>query len=123
MAKNSIFVLQEIYSTKLDLVRYLWRGDFHLTPGLGNSLGCLTLVTSPYKILTSSEIGNRAHVLVLAKDDPNRADCIIANVYAPNGFGQEKLDFFNELLETINELKANYNCDNVILGGDLNLVL
>ena len=90
---------------------------------MGNSLGCLTLVTSPYKIITATDLGNRAHVLVLAKDDPNKADLIVINAYAPNGFGQEKISFFDELRDTVNDLKNNYNCDNIILGGDLNVVL
>ena len=122
-ANNSIFLLQEVYSTKLELVRYLWRGEYHLTPGLGNSLGCLTLITCPYKIISATDIGNRAHVLVLAKDDPNKAELIVINAYAPNGFGQEKISFFDELLESINDLKNVYNCENILLGGDLNLVL
>ena len=62
-------------------------------------------------------------MLVLAKDDPNKAELIVINAYAPNGFGQEKISFFDELLESINELKNVYNCDNILLGGDLNLVL
>ena len=121
-SKNSIFFFQEIYTTKLELIRYLWRGESHLTPGLGNSLGCLTLVTAPYKIINSRNIGNRAHVLVLTKDDVNRAELIAVNVYAPNGVGNEKIQFFTDLIDTVADIKSDYNCDNVILGGDLNLI-
>ena len=120
---NSIFLFQEVYSTKLDLIKYIWRGEHHLTPGLGNSLGCLTLVTAPHKIIHTRDIGNRAHVLVLTKDDPNRTEMLIVNAYAPNGYGQVKQVFFDELTEAITELIADYNCANLILGGDLNLVM
>ena len=43
-------------------------------------------------------------------------------VYAPNGYGEGKRVFFDDLLATIHESKLTYNCENVLLGGDLNLV-
>ena len=121
-ASNSIFLFQETYVTKLDLLNYLWRGEHHVTMGNGNSLGCITLVTAPYKIVKSHELGQRGHVLVLAKDDVNKAEVIVANVYAPNGFDAEKLQFFENVFDLVEDLAGNYNCDKVLLGGDLNLV-
>ena len=120
---NSIFLLQETYVVNLDLLRYLWRGEFHLTAGNGNSLGCVTLVTAPYKIVKVTELGQRGHVLALSKDDLNKVDLIVANVYAPNGFDREKRQFFDDALDAIVDAKTTYDCENVILGGDLNVVL
>ena len=122
-AKNSLFLLQETYVVNLDLLRYLWRGEFHITSGNGNSLGCITLVTAPYKIVKVFELGQRGHVLALSKDDLNKVELVVANVYAPNGFDREKRLFFDEALEALLEIKTTYDCDNVILGGDLNVVL
>ena len=34
--------LQETYQEKDGLIPYLWRGSYHLTPGLGNRQGCIT---------------------------------------------------------------------------------
>ena len=68
------------------------------------------------------DLGNRAHVIVLSKDDLNKAELIVANAYAPSGFDDEKLDFFETTLEELMNLKTIYNCDEVILAGDLNLV-
>ena len=82
----------------------------------------LEIVTAPYKIICSVEIGLRGHILVLAKSELNKAEMILANVYAPNGFDDEKLDFFETTLEELMNLKTIYNCDEVILAGDLNLV-
>ena len=79
-------------------------------------------MTSPFKITHSVNLGTRSHVLVLTKDDPDKAELIAANAYAPNGFDEDKLAFFEELTETIAEVSLTYNCSNVILGGDLNLV-
>ena len=121
-AVNSFFMFQETFVTRLDILKYLWRGEYHLTPGLGNSQGCVTLVTAPFKIIRSTDLQNRAHVLVLTKDSTNNAELILVNVYAPNGHDDEKVRFFEELMELVNENIANYNCENVVLGGDLNLI-
>ena len=121
-ARNNFFLFQETFVMRLDILKYLWRGEFHLTAGTGNSKGCLTLVTAPYKIVNSSDVDNRGHVLVLTKDNLNRAEVILVNVYAPNGFDDEKLRFFEELLEKVSETMINHNCNNVILAGDLNIV-
>ena len=122
-AVNSFYLLQETYVSKLDLLRYLWRGEAYLTAGNGNSQGCITLITAPYKIIHAVDLGLRGHVLALSKDDLNKVDVVIANVYAPNGFDIEKRRFFDELLDTIAEVKTAYNCCKIILGGDLNVVL
>ena len=116
---NSLFLFQEVFAQRLSILNYLWRGDYHLTPGTGNSQGCLTLLTSPFKIAHVVDLGNRGHVLVLTKDDPNQVELIVANAYAPNGFDAEKLTFFEELTETIAELTITYNCTDVILAGDV----
>ena len=119
---NSFFMFQETFVTRLDILNYLWRGEYHLTPGLGNSQGCLTLVTAPYKIIQATNLHNRAHVLALTKDDTNNAELILVNVYAPNGFGDDKVRFFQELKDIVDDNVATYNCDNVIVAGDFNLV-
>ena len=121
-SKDSIFAFQETFVPKLDLLRYLWRGEYQLTEGTGNSLGCITLVTPPYKILRSVDLEQRGHLLVLTKNDINKAELIFVNVYAPNGFDAEKLRFFEALAELIEDMKGNYQCENVIVAGDLNLV-
>ena len=119
---NSFFMFQETFVMRLDILNYLWRGEYHLTPGLGNSQGCLTLVTAPYKIIEAKNLHNRAHVLVLAKDNTNNAETILVNVYAPNGFADDKVLFFQELTDIVTDCVVNYDCVNVIMAGDFNLV-
>ena len=121
-AGNSFYLFQETYVTKLDLLRYLWRGEHYVTAGTGNSLGCITLVTAPYKIVRAVDLGQRGHALALTKDDINKVDIILANAYAPNGFDAEKRAFFEEINDSVTDLMNVYNCRQVILGGDLNLV-
>ena len=121
-SNDSVFAFQETYVPSLDLIKYLWRGEFHVTGGTGNSQGCITLVTAPYKIIQAMDIGQRGHILVLTKNDINRAELLVINAYAPNGFDEEKLHFFEDLTERIGDLKQTFNCNDIILAGDLNLV-
>ena len=121
-AHDSIFMFQETFVERLDILDYIWRGEFHLTPGTGQSLGCLTLLSSPFKIITSQELDGRGHVLVVTKDNVNKAELIIANIYAPNGLGTDKIDFFENVVQTVLELKATHDCDATIVAGDFNLV-
>ena len=121
-AVDSIFTFQETYVARIDLLKYLWRGEHYVTEGTGNSLGCITLVTAPLKIIRSIDLDQRGHILVLTKSDFNRAELIVVNAYAPNGYDAEKLRYFEELVEKIDEAKGTYNCVNVIVAGDLNLV-
>ena len=54
---DSIYCFQETYVPKLDLLNYLWRGEVYVTSGTGNSLGCITLMTAPFKIARCVELG------------------------------------------------------------------
>ena len=119
---DSVFMLQETFVGQLKLLDYIWRGEYHLTSGAGNSLGCITLLSSPYKVLHSIDVDERGHILVLTKGNLNNAELILANVYAPNGLHNDKLDFFESVVQKVLELQTTYNCEKVILGGDLNLV-
>ena len=121
-AVDSVFMFQETFVEKLDLLHYIWRGEYHLTPGTGQSLGCLTLLTSPAKITHRCDFGGRGHVIVVTKTDSNIAETIIANIYAPNGLGNDKLDFFEEVVQKVLELKSTYECKSIFLAGDFNLV-
>ena len=115
-------MFQEVYAPRLEILNFVWRGDYYLTPGTGNSQGCLTLITAPFKIVHSVDLASRAHVLVLAKDDPDKPEVILANAYAPSGYDDEKRTFFEDLTGLISDVSATYNCANVVLAGDLNLV-
>ena len=121
-ADNSFFMFQETFVTNLDILKYIWRGEYHLTPGLGNSKGCLTLVTAPFKIIYTRDLESRAHIIVLTKSNLDQAEVILVNVYAPNGFDDVKIRFFETLVENISEIVTTYGCSNVVLAGDLNIV-
>ena len=119
---DAIIGLQETMIQVPLKIPYLWRGNMHLTPGAGNGRGCITLTSSHVNIIASRNIADRAHVLALQRLGAQGATYIVANIYAPNAHNAAKLEFFEEVLETIQEFEESYECNNVILLGDFNLV-
>jgi hypothetical protein len=73
-------------------------------------------------IIDSKDIEDRAHVLVLQSSVDSQASYIVANVYAPNPNTRDKIDFFQKVLDQIFEYEETYDCQNVMLLGDLNLI-
>lgn len=119
--KDNFFFFQETFITNAGLIPFLWRGNYHLTPGTGNSCGCLTLMSSHINVVTVRDIGSRAHVIVCQKPGENRTSYIVANIYAPCPNTREKLEFFEQFFEVVNDLSALHDCEKIIIGGDFNL--
>ena len=115
-------LLQETYIMQPLNIPYLWRGNFHLTEGTGHSCGCVTLMSSHISCVEARNLGERGHILVCQKAGDNKISYIIANIYAPNPNNSDKIDFFDNLFETLNELSLSYDCLNLIVAGDFNLV-
>ena len=122
LAQDSVICLQETYIEKPGKLPYLWRGNFHVTQGLGNRLGCVTLLNHNLNVLHASNLGNRGHLLVLQKSGQQKATYIVCNIYAPNVNNREKITFFEELANDIAELETRFDCNRVIIAGDYNLV-
>ena len=120
--KDSIFCFQETFIETPGLIPFLWRGNFFLTPGRGNSSGCLTLLSHHLNVIQGRSIDERAHVLACQKTDEQSVSLIIANVYAPNANNNEKIDFYNELFDLVSEFETNFNCNNTLVMGDFNLI-
>ena len=116
-----VVCLQETYIEVPGKIPYLWRGNFHLTAGNGNSCGCITLLSPHLSIIASRDIGNRAHVLACQRTGESKVGLIIANIYAPNPNNVEKIDFFEECFQRIKELEDNFDCYNTLVLGDFNL--
>ena len=121
--KNLDFVacLQETYLETPGKIPYIWRGNYALTPGNGHSCGCLTLLSSHLNVLSSKDIGSRAHILAVQKSGDPGVTYIIANLYAPNPNSNQKLNFFVEVFEAVAEFQERYNCQTVLMLGDFNL--
>jgi exonuclease III len=112
---NSIIMLQETMVKDDKYLQMAWRGNFIITPGLGNSQGCITLIASSVMVSNQKNFGNRGHYAEL--DGLASTKIALLNIYAPNGYANNKRDFF---LETIDSLEES-NCHNIVMAGDFNL--
>ena len=121
--KDAIFAFQETYIPQPGKIPFLWRGNYHLTPGGGNSSGCLTLMSPHISIVESKDLETRAHVLACQKSGESMPNIIFANIYAPNPNTNEKIDFFESVFETVNEFIEKYDSKILIIAGDFNLIL
>ena len=72
--------LQETYIENHGKQPYLWRGNIHVTPGLGNSLGCITLLSSHLDVIHSRNFGNRAHLIVIEKLSEQKPAYVLINL-------------------------------------------
>ena len=113
--------LQETYLESEGKIPYLWRGNFHLTPGNGHSCGCLTLVSSHINIIGAQNVESRANVLACQKVGENGTSFIIANIYAPCPNTNEKIDFYEKVFDTVSEFEEKFNCSKCLIAGDFNL--
>jgi len=113
---NIIALLQETMIVDESYVKMAWRGNSIVTPGLGNSKGCKTLTNSDVAIDHVHHIGNRGHYFTYCHN--NEDPILVMNIYAPNGFNEDKFEFFSNIFDNINA----YDCD-VIVGGDFNVTL
>jgi hypothetical protein len=114
--QNAVILLQETMVTDERYVQMAWRGKSVVTPGTGNSKGCITLVNSDTLVENVVHIGHRGHYFTYKHnlEEP----IVIFNIYAPNGFNDEKTDFFAEIFDNIRMINTN-----VIIGGDFNVTL
>ena len=115
------YLMQETYLDKPGKIPYIWRGNYFLTPGEGHSGGCLTLMSNCINVVESKTLVNRAHVLACQKTGEDRIAYIVVNLYAPNPNSREKITFYEQLFELIDEMETRHNCQNIIMGGDFNL--
>ena len=113
--------LQETFITNGNSLSYLWRGNLFVTPGNGNSCGCVTFLSSHLNVIASRNLGDRAHAIVCQRTGENKAAYIIANLYAPNPNTNAKIEFYENVFETVNELEEQFDCSNVLVLGDFNL--
>ena len=113
--------IQESYIDRPGIIPYLWRGNYFVTPGNGNSCGCITLLSAHLNVVASHIIADRAHVIACQKTGDAGVSFIIANIYAPNQNTNEKITFFEDIFDKVHEFEERYNCTNSLILGDFNL--
>jgi exonuclease III len=115
---NTLVLLQETMILDGKYLDLAWKGKYVLTPGLGNSQGCITLLQQDKVITNVTYLENRGHVFEV--EGLTELKTIIANIYAPIGYGEEKKEFFDNVIDTIERKNLSGN-SNVILAGDFNV--
>ena len=121
--KNFIGLFQETFIEKEGLIPFLWRGNYVHTAGTGNSLGCVTLLSHHLSVVETKTIDRRGHIIACQSAGSKNVSYIVANIYAPNPNNAQKMEFFNEVINSTLELCERYQCYSILLGGDFNLVL
>jgi hypothetical protein len=115
----TIVMLQETMILTDNYIKLAWRGKYVYMPGMGNSQGCITLLPSSADITAVEHFNNRGQCALVTGLLANADDSLaIYNIYAPNGFGQEKIEFINLVFDRT----ANSNGP-MVLGGDINTTL
>jgi hypothetical protein len=110
----AVILLQETMVVNSNYLDVAWRGKYVHTPGLGNSQGCITLLSNGVTVTDVIHVKNRAHLFKVTGLLPT--ETMVANLYAPIGYDELKLNFFKGVFEKI----LYYTGDNVIVGGDFN---
>ena len=118
--KSNIIFLQETYITddKFDTWKEGWKGKMFHSPGSNNSNGLITLVHENF-VNNSESIFYRSQRVLGIKSIIDDEPYFFINFYAPSTTKLEKQNFLNELYH----VSAICSNNNIIMGGDLNLVL
>ena len=112
-----VMMMQETMITNSRYLDLAWRGKNVYTPGTGNSQGCITLTHNDVTITDIEPIQNRRHYFKLT--DADNKQTLIANIYAPLGYNNEKNKSFRNIMNII----ANYAGEKIILGGEFNITV
>jgi exonuclease III len=120
--KSNIILLQDTHSCSFDENNYknYWGQSVYFSHGLTNSRGVVTII--PKHLGGNSQIFYKdldGRILIVELNINNTIYYII-NVYAPSSSDEkEKLNFLEKLNNELNPIMNN----NIIIGGDWNVVL
>ncbi len=126
MNKNkAVLALQETYLLNDEKIK--WSGNYVISSSASvHSAGCITYLNDYVRVIEVRQIDNQGHGHVILVEGLMLHTTIIANVYSPvRGLSREQEDFYNNLIEIIEEFEQKYlfNEPNLIILGDFNLPL
>jgi hypothetical protein len=111
-----VVLLQETMIQSDNYIALAWRGRYVFTPGSGHGRGCITLMSHALDISDVVHYENRGHHFIMT--DAQCEKILVSNIYAPNGYDEDKLEFFHSAFQHIGQWDGN-----IIVGGDFNLTL
>ncbi len=116
-------LLQETHSQDSDVKFWStqWGDKIIFSHGTSRSAGVAILFNNCPGMVTTTKSSNDGHwiICVLQLDD---SSLTLANIYGYNNTTQNK-NLLSDIREAILELKERYHTENVIIGGDWNMVL
>ena len=117
---NKIVALQETHLED-SLLKYMWTGNFALTPSIGSKGGVITLVSNNINIKEQHNVDNEGHVLLMELQSTNEIlTLIVANLHSPCAHNSEKINFFKKIIDQISYLQQNNDNCEIIIMGDFN---
>ncbi len=111
----SIILLQETMIKVDSYLKIAWKGTYAITYGNGNSQGCITLADSNITFSNQVNFENRGHYVEV--EGLKAKKVAVLNIYAPTGYANNKRDFFNEVIDMI----ENTRCEDIVMAGDFNI--
>jgi hypothetical protein len=115
--QKTVIMLQETMIKNDSYLKLTWKGAYAITYGNGNSQGCITLARQGVEFINQKNLGSRGHCIEVKGLTAQSETITMINIYAPNGYSNEKRLFFEEVCNFI-ENSPNWS---VILAGDFNL--
>ena len=118
-AKNpSICMLQEVHC--IEKTNHLWKAEFgyqaYFTSFESNKAGVCILFNNNFNLQFQRLYTDPAGRFIICDLKANEKFLTLANIYAPN---EDKPSFFQNFYDHL----LNFKCEDIIIGGDFNLVL
>ena len=118
---NGVIFLQETHTTYANesYWKSMWKGQIEFCHGLSSARGVAILIPNHLDIIINEVIKDNTGRFLLLKASFENQPLILANVYVPTKDQQNlQLEFLRFISERLNEFKD----DNLILGGDFNII-
>ena len=118
-AKNpSICMLQEVHC--IEKTNHLWKAEWgyqaYFTSFESNKAGVCILFNNNFNLQFQRLYTDRAGRFIICDLKANEKFLTLANIYPPN---EDKPSFFQNFYDHL----LNFKCEDIIIGGDFNLVL
>jgi len=123
--EKAVLALQETHLMNDDMIK--WSGNYVISCSASpHSAGCVTYLNDYVRIIETRQIDNNGHGHVIVVEGLTTHTAILANIYSPvRSMVREQDEFYNKLLEIVEELEGKYlfSEPNLIILGDFNLPL
>jgi len=93
-----------------------WEGEMYFSHGKRDARGVMVLIKNGSSVKVKESVSDIEGRLIFLKSEIGGKDTLIVNLYAPN---EDNPEFYEKIFQQVGE----YDCSEVIMGGDYNLVI